>query len=106
VVALYDRQSQATRDPALTRLLKQEAGRLWRDRVPNAEKSAAAMREALAIDAPDLGPIVLLAHVLEAAQKWEPLVAVLEQLTGLLHDEADLIGTYHRMARVLEGRLG
>src|SRR6185503_20776531 len=44
VVALYERQSQATRDPALTRLLKQEAGRLWRDRVPNAEKAAAAMR--------------------------------------------------------------
>jgi tetratricopeptide (TPR) repeat protein len=106
LVKLYERQSSCTTDRALERYLKQEAARLWRERVPNPEKSQSLLRDALAIDAPDVGPLVMLANVLESAQKWEPLVAALEQLSTTLKDETDVIGTLHRMSRVLEIELG
>jgi tetratricopeptide (TPR) repeat protein len=106
LVRLYERQAGATNDPALVRLYRQEAARLWRERVPNADKAQAAFRDALAVDAADLGPLVLLCNVLEAAQKWEPLTLALEQLAGKLFDENDIIGTQHRLAAVLENELG
>ena len=48
IVAIYERQAQAVSDPKLVRYYKQEIGRLWRERVPNADKAAQAYREALA----------------------------------------------------------
>ncbi len=101
VVKLYERQAETTKDRSLVRHYKLEAARLWRERVPNIDKSQAAFREALAVDAPDLAPLLLLANVLETAQRWEPLTVSLEQLATLLDGE-DLIGTLHRLARVLE----
>jgi len=106
LVRLYERQAGATEDPQLVRYYRMEAGRLWRTRVPNADKAASALREALAVDAPDLAPLLELAAVLEGAQKWEPLTQVLEQLQGRLRDEQDVIGTLHHLAHVLEQELG
>jgi tetratricopeptide (TPR) repeat protein len=106
LVSLYERQATATSEPALLRMLKLETGRLWRERVPNEEKAAAALRDALAIDTHDLSPIVLLSRVLEASQKWEPLVAVLERLAGMLTSEVEVIATLQRMAVVFELHLG
>jgi tetratricopeptide (TPR) repeat protein len=106
LVRLYEKQAGATSDPQLVRFFRQEAGRLWRERLSNADKAASAMREALAVDAPDLSPLLQLAGVLEGAQKWEALTQTLEQLQGKLKDEADVIGTLHRLAAVLEQELG
>jgi tetratricopeptide (TPR) repeat protein len=106
IVALYERQAQSVTEPSLVRFYKTEIGRLWRERVPNADKAAAALREALAIDAPDLGPLLQLATTLEQAHRWEPLVDVLEKLVTQLHDPVDVIATLHRSARVLEVQLG
>ena len=105
IVALYERQAQAVTDPKLIRFYKQEIGRLWRERVPNADKAAAALREALAIDAVDLGPLLHLATTLEQAQRWEPLVEVLEKLVAQLAEPVDVIAILQRMARVLETQL-
>ncbi|HEX9101784.1 MAG TPA: tetratricopeptide repeat protein, partial [Polyangia bacterium] len=106
IVAMYERQAQAVADPKLVRFYKLEIARLWRERVPNAEKAASAYRDALAIDAPDLAPLILLATTLEQAQRWEPCVDVLDKLAAQLRDESDQIATLHRLARVLETQLG
>ena len=106
LVRIYEKQAGATNDPQLVRFYRQEAARLWRERVPNADKAQAAFRDALAVIAADLGPLVLLGSVLEAAQKWEPLTQVLEQLAAMLSDEEDVIGALHRLAQVLEAELG
>jgi tetratricopeptide (TPR) repeat protein len=106
IVGLYERQAQAVTDPKLVRFYKQEVGRLWRERVPNADKAAQAYREALAIEAPDLAPLIHLCTTLEQAQRWEPLVEQLEKLTAQLEQPIDQIATLHRIARVLETQLG
>jgi len=106
IVAIYERQAQAVTDPKLVRYYKQEIGRLWRERVPNADKAAQAYREALAIDAPDLAPMILLATTLEQAQRWESLVDVLEKTVPQLVEKDDQIATLHRLGRVLETQLG
>lgn len=106
IVGLYERQAQAVTDAKLIRFYKQEIGRLWRERVPNADKAAAALREALAIDAPDLAPLLQLGATLEQAQRWDPLVDVLERLVAQLEDPRDVIATLQRLARVLEAQLG
>src|SRR5262249_36637476 len=80
--------------------------KLWRERVPNADKAQGALREALAVDAPDLSPLLQLAGVLENAQKWEPLTQVLEQIATRQRDEADVIGTLHKLAAICEQELG
>lgn len=105
IVGLYERQAQAVTDPKLIRFYKQEIGRLWRERVPNADKAAAAYKDALGIEAPDLAPLIQLANTLEAAQRWEPLVEQLERLVAQLQDSLDVIATLQRMARVLESQL-
>lgn len=105
IVALYERQAQALGDGKLVRFFKQEIGRLWRERVPNADKAAAALREAMSLDEPDLGPTLQLAATLEQAQRWEPLVELLEKLVPQLADPIDQVATLQRMARVLEGQL-
>jgi tetratricopeptide (TPR) repeat protein len=106
IVALYERQAQVVSDPQLVRFYKQEIGRLWRERVPNADKAATALREALTIDAADLGPLIHLGTTLEQAQRWEPLADVLERLVARLSDPIDIIATLQRLARVLETQLG
>lgn len=105
IVALYERQAAAVEDPKLVRFYKQELGRLYRERAPNADKAAAALREALGIEADDLAPLIHLGTTLEQAQRWDPLVDILERLVGQLRDAPDVIATLHRLARVLETQL-
>ncbi|MDB4969500.1 MAG: domain protein putative component of TonB system, partial [Myxococcales bacterium] len=105
IVALYERQAQAVTDPKLVRFYKQEIGRLWRERVPNADKAAQALRDALSIDAADLAPLLHLATTLEQAQRWEPVVDILEKLVAQLAEPVDRIAMLHRLARVLETQL-
>jgi tetratricopeptide (TPR) repeat protein len=106
IVGIYERQAQAVRDPKLVRFYKQEIARLWRERVPHADKAAQAYRDALAIETVDLGPLILLTTTLEQAQRWEPLVEALEKLVAQLVEQTDQIAILHRLARVLESQLG
>lgn len=105
LVRLYEQQAPHTSDKALYRFLRQETGKLWSERVPNSDNAVVAFTDVWEIEERDIGPLFLMARVLEAAEKWEPLAAVLEQLTGVLRDNADRIATKHRLAAVLEVHL-
>ncbi len=105
LVRLYEQQAPHTSDRALHRFLRQESARLWSERVPNSDKAAAAFADVWGIDERDLGPLFLMARVLEAAEKWEPLAGVLDQQTKVLRDDVDRIAVKQRLAAVLEVHL-
>ena len=105
LVRLYEQQAPHTTDRALHRFLRQESARLWSERVPNSDRAAAAFVAVWDIDERDLGPLFLMARVLEAAEKWEPLAAALEQQANVLRDDVDKIAVKQRLAAVLEVHL-
>lgn len=106
LIALYERQAEAVSDPRLVRFYKQEIGRLWRERVAKFDKAATALKEALALEAPDLAPLLHLAITLEQAERWEPLAEALERLVEVLTNPADVIAPLQRLARLAEEELG
>jgi len=102
LVRLYEQQAPHTTDRALHRFLRQESARLWSERVPNSDRAAAAFADVWGIEERDLGPLFLMARVLEAAEKWEPLAGALDQQAKVLRDDVDRIAVKQRLAAVLE----
>ena len=105
LVRLYEQQAPHTTDRALFRFLRQETARLWSERVPNSENAAAAFVDVWSTDERDIGPLFLMARVLEAAEKWDALAGALEQQTKVLRDDLDKIAVKQRLAAVLEVHL-
>ena len=105
LVRLYEQQAPHTTDRALQRFWRQESARLWSERVPNTDRAATAFVEVWGIEERDLGPLFLMARVLEAAEKWEPLAGVLDQQAKVLRDDIDKIAVKQRLAAVLEVHL-
>ncbi|HEX9102979.1 MAG TPA: hypothetical protein VF997_12290, partial [Polyangia bacterium] len=81
LVRLYEQQAPHTTDRALFRFLRQETARLWSERVPNSENAAAAFVDVWSTDERDIGPLFLMARVLEASEKWDALAGALDQQT-------------------------
>ena len=93
--------------PKLVRYYKQEIGRLWRERVPNADKAAQAYREALAIDAARHRAAHPARHDARAgAALGGARRRAREARRAARREEPDKIATLHRLARVLETQLG
>jgi len=105
LVRLYEQQAPHTTDRAFYRFLRQETARLWAERVPNSENAAGAYVDVWGTDEPDIGPVFLMARVLEAAEKWDALAGALDQQTKVLRDDADKIAVKQRLATVLEVHL-
>ena len=105
LVRLYEQQAPHTSDRALYRFLRQETARMWSERVPNSENAAAAFVDVWSIDERDIGPLFLMARVLESAEKWEPLAGALDQQTKVLRDNVDKVAVKQRLATVLEVHL-
>lgn len=105
LVRLYEQQAPHTTDRALFRFLRQETARLWSERVPNSENAAAAYVDVWGTDERDIGPLFLMARVLEASEKWDALAGALDQQTKVLRDDVDKIAVKQRLADVLEVHL-
>ncbi len=116
LASLYERQAESTASPSLKRLYFVSAARslLDADRHDDARSLAPnflqrvekLLRAAQAIAADDLTPLYTLADALEDAGQWEPLVAALERFGEKLDEPKDQIALLHRVARILELRLG
>ena len=116
LAGLYERQAESTTSPSLKRLYLVSAARslLDADRHDDARSLAPnflqrvekLLRAAQAIAADDLTPLYTLADALEDAGQWEPLIAALERFGEKLDDPKDQLALLHRVARILELRLG
>jgi tetratricopeptide (TPR) repeat protein len=105
VVAVLAREAEQTEDRGVRTMALYRIARIYAERLSNREEAILALERALRESSDE--PLVLeeLARLYEAAERWEPLVLVLERLAHSTRDSAEQLTLLVRIGQLREERL-